>query len=99
MSNTLGDMKVCRRCGANFKSGEGFEIPGLNLCLGCLEVVKEKLSADSAEPETGRRECGCDEVECDCEECECDSGEKATCSDDEAVEEEGKRLYLQYDFC
>ena len=80
------DMMVCRRCGAIFKTGEGFEIPGLNLCLDCLGVVKEKLSADSAEPETGRCECDRKNEKCDCEECECDS-EKVVVSDDEAVEE------------
>ena len=80
-------MKVCRRCGAIFKSGEGFEIQGLNLCSDCLEVVKEKLSADSAEPETERCECDCKNEKCDCEECECDS-EKVVVSDDEAIEEE-----------
>lgn len=80
-----GDMKVCRRCGAIFKSGEGFEISGLNLCLDCLEVVKEKLSGDSAEPENERCECDRKNEKCDCEECECDS-EKVDVSEDEAAE-------------
>lgn len=80
-------MKVCRRCGAIFKSGEGFEIQGLNLCADCLEVVKEKLSVDSAEPEVGRCECDCKNEKCDCEKCECDN-EKVVVSDDEAVEED-----------
>lgn len=80
-------MKVCRRCGAIFKSGEGFEIQGLNLCADCLEVVKEKLSADSAEPEAGRCECDRKNEKCDCEECECDSG-KVAVSEDEPVEED-----------
>ena len=87
IESSEGDMKVCRRCGAIFKSGEGFEIQGLNLCLDCLGVVKEKLSEDSAEPETGRCECDCKNEKCDCEKCECDS-EKVVVSDDEAVEEE-----------
>lgn len=80
-------MKVCRRCGAIFKSGEGFEIQRLNLCLDCLEVVKEKLFADSAEPENERCECDCKNEKCDCEECECDS-EEIVGTGDEAVEEE-----------
>ena len=77
VESSNGDMKVCRRCGANFKSGEGFEIEGLDLCLDCLMVVREKLSADSAEPETGRCECDCKNEKCDCEKCECDSEEVA----------------------
>lgn len=87
IESSNGDMKVCRRCGAIFKTGEGFEIPGLNLCLDCLRVVKEKLSEDSAEPETGKCECDCKNEKCDCEKCECDS-EKVVVSDDEAVEED-----------
>lgn len=82
-----GDMKVCRRCGAIFKAGEGFEIEGLNLCLDCRKVVKEKLSEDSAEPENETCECGCKEGECKCENCECDN-EKVVVSDDEAIEED-----------
>jgi hypothetical protein len=87
IESSEGDMKVCRRCGAIFKAGEGFEIRGLNLCLDCLGVVKEKLSEDSAEPETGKCECDCKNEKCDCEKCECDS-EKVVVSDDEAIEEE-----------
>lgn len=81
-----GDMRVCRRCGAIFKSGEGFEIQGLNLCTDCLEVVKEKLSADSAEPETGRCECDRKNEKCDCEKCEYDS-EEIVGTGDEVAEE------------
>ena len=77
VESSNGDMKVCRRCGANFKSGEGFEIEGLDLCLDCLGAVKEKLSEDSAEPETGKCECDCKNEKCDCEKCECDSEEVA----------------------
>lgn len=80
------DMRVCRRCGVVFRTGEGFEIQGLNLCLDCLGAVKEKLSEDSAEPETERCECDCKNEKCDCEECDCDS-EKVVVSDDEVVEE------------
>lgn len=70
------DMKVCRRCGLIFKAEEGFEVPGLNLCASCIEVVKEKLSKDSAGPETGKCECGCKDGECDCEKCECETPEE-----------------------
>lgn len=87
VESSEGDMRVCRRCGAIFKTGEGFEIKGLNLCSDCLGAVKEKLSEDSAEPETGRCECSCKNEKCDCEKCECDS-EEVVISDDEAIEEE-----------
>lgn len=79
-------MRVCRRCGVIFKAGEGFEIEGLNLCLDCLGVVKEKLSADSAEPETCRNECDCKNEKCDCGNCEC-SSEETVENNDEFVEE------------
>lgn len=87
IESSEGGMRVCHRCGVIFKTGEGFEIKGLNLCLGCLGDVKEKLSEDSAEPETERCECSCKNGKCDCEECECDN-EKVVVSDDEATEEE-----------
>ena len=76
--------RVCRRCGAIFKTGEGFEIEGLNLCLDCLSDVKEKLSEDSAEPETGKCECSCKNEKCDCEKCECDSEEVVESGDEVA---------------
>lgn len=82
-----GGMRVCRRCGAIFKAGEGFEIPGLNLCLGCLKVVKESILDTDKESEPDKCECGCKNEKCDCEKCECDS-EKVVVSDDEAVEED-----------
>lgn len=85
LESSEGDMRVCRRCGVIFKAGEGFEIPGLNLCLGCLGAVKEKLSEDSTEPETDRCECDRKNRKCDCEECECESEESVE-SDDEVVE-------------
>ena len=75
IESSEGDMKVCRRCGAIFKAGEGFEISGLNLCSDCLEAVKEKLSEDSADPETGKCECDCGNEKCNCEKCECDGEE------------------------
>lgn len=87
IESSEGNMKVCRRCGAIFKAGEGFEIQRLNLCLDCLGAVKEKLSEDSAEPETGKCECDCKNEKCDCGNCECDS-EKVVVSDDEAIEED-----------
>lgn len=67
------DMKVCRRCGVIFNTGNGFEVEGLSLCFDCLGVVKEKLSKDSAEPENEVCECNCKNEKCDCEKCECDS--------------------------
>jgi hypothetical protein len=87
IESSNGDMKVCRRCGAIFKTGEGFEIPGLNLCSYCLGVVKEKLSEDNKESEPDKCECSCKNEKCDCEECKCDN-EKVVVSDDEAIEEE-----------
>ena len=87
IESSKGDMRVCRRCGVIFKTGEGFEISGLNLCLGCLKAVKEKLSEDDKESEPDKCECSCKNEKCDCEECECDS-EKVVVSDDEAVEED-----------
>jgi hypothetical protein len=54
IESSNGDMKVCRRCGAIFKAGEGFEIPGLHLCSECRKVVEEELSKD------GKGKCECD---------------------------------------
>lgn len=80
------DLRVCRRCGAIFNAGEGFEISGLNLCLGCLGAVKEKLSEDNKESEPDKCECSCKNEKCDCKECECES-EEVVEGDNEAVEE------------
>lgn len=84
IESSKGGMRVCRRCGAIFNAGEGFEIQGLNLCPDCIEVVKEKLSEDSAEPENSRCECNCENGKCDHEKCECDS-ENAVLSGEKTV--------------
>ena len=87
VESSESDMRVCRRCGVIFKTGEGYEEKGFNLCADCIGVIKEKLSEDSAEPETDKCECDCKNEKCDCEECKCDN-EKVVVSDEEAVEED-----------
>ena len=68
VESSEGDMKVCRRCGAIFKAGDGFEMEGLKLCLKCAESVRSALSE--------KYSCDCECKECDCE--KADSKEENT---------------------